>query len=1310
MRTRTAQSGWWWGVGAALLVSGVLAGSGGVFAKEDAPPPAEAAPVDFMSQSPADVEKKNANCMGCHMETDSASMHEADIPLACVDCHGGNPDATEKELAHVLPHNTELFKTSANPVRSNALFLQESPEFVRFINPGDLRVVNQTCGASGCHEDVAAHVQKSMMTHGASLWGAALYNNGAVPFKDPRFGESYGPDGKPRRIRRTEPVDPDVTRTKGILNFIDPLIRWEISQPSNILRIFEKGGRKPLEIGVPEQFEPPGKPERRLSQRGLGTLNRTDPVFIGLQKTRLLDPLLSMLGTNDHPGDYRSSGCTSCHVIYANDRDPAHSAEYAKFGNLGRSATKDPTIPSDESGHPIKHLLTRSIPSSQCVVCHMHPGTNVVNTYYGTTWWDNETDGKVMYPAEGRALSRRQQHAIEMANPEGSALRGNWSEPDFLNNVTDLNPKLEKTQVADFHGHGWLFRNVYKQDRKGNLLDARGKIVPWTDPEKFKKAVHLQDIHLEKGMHCVDCHFEQDAHGNGELYGEVRNAIEIGCIDCHGSIARYADPVDRSWKTSGPAGGNPLTKYGKTAFGDRFYMEGGKLFQRSAVTKDLSWEVVQTRDTIDPASSHYSEASRLAKTMRRDGKTWGSVPTAVSDLAHGDDNMTCQSCHTAWMTSCFGCHLAQRSTKRTDMLHNEGETLRNWTSYNFQVLRDDVFMLGRDGSVVGGKISPVRSSSAVVVSSQNQQREWFYAQQQTISAEGFSGQAFNTHVPHTVRASETKVCTDCHVSAEGDNNAIMAQLLLLGTNYVNFFGRFVYVAEGKGGLEAVAVTEWDEPQAVIGSHLHELAWPEQYQKHLDHGRELGEAYHHPGNDIADLAWMVGKGDDVRSIQLRGEFLYTANGPGGLRVYDVANVYQKGFSERIVSAPVSPLGQRLYVNTAFATAVAAPTTLGVDPLRSRQPENEEQPIHPIYGYLFVTDREEGLILVGAGTLLDGNPDNNFLERALTFNPGGRLTGAENITIVGTYAYVSCTRGLVVVDLNDPTRPKIVAEIGAPAIVEPRAVNVQFRYAFVADKEGLKVLDVTFLDKPKPIPGAVVPLKEANDVYVARTYAFVAAGPQGLAIIDVEKPEKPRLDQTYDAGGLVNDAHGVKVGMTNASLFAYVADGENGLRVIQLTSPAMTPGNFGFVPKLSPVLIATHETEGPALAVSKGLDRDRAVDESGHQVAVFGRRGGRPLNLDEMRRLYLRNGQLYTVTDFPPDDGKELELAKVLPPPSWRVQTIGARGERPAASRAPVSRPGVRTRESGGVRLEPPGGVRLEEGVRESEPGGVRLQGQ
>ena len=101
------------------------------------------------------------------------------------------------------------------------------------------------------------------------------------------------------------------------------------------------------------------------------------------------------------------------------------------------------------------------------------------------------------------------------------------------------------------------------------------------------------------------------------------------------------------------------------------------------------------------------------------------------------------------------------------MLHNEGLTTRNYTAYNFEVLRDDIYMLGVDGTVTKHRIAPTRSTCAVVVSSQNANRDWLYYMQQTISAEGFSGFGFSSYYPHTVRATETKTCTDCHVSRAG---------------------------------------------------------------------------------------------------------------------------------------------------------------------------------------------------------------------------------------------------------------------------------------------------------------------------------------------------------------------------------------------------------------------------------------------------------------------------------------------------------------------------------------------------------------
>src|SRR5205823_10940866 len=197
--------------------------------------------------------------------------------------------------------------------------------------------------------------------------------------------------------------------------------------------------------------------------------------------------------------------------------------------------------------------------------------------------------------------------------------------------------------------HGWAFRAVFRQDRKGNLLDLTGRVVPHPSNKDLVAAMrfqhlpprarvprdgvplHLMDVHMEKGMHCVDCHFVQDNHGNTRLQMEVRAAVEIQCIDCHGTITKEA-----SLRTSGPAAytstpGKPWlgrdlaamrTPYGKP----RFERRGGRVYQNSMVEKDISWEVVQSKDTINPAKEHYNPKAALAKTARWEGDklVWGN--------------------------------------------------------------------------------------------------------------------------------------------------------------------------------------------------------------------------------------------------------------------------------------------------------------------------------------------------------------------------------------------------------------------------------------------------------------------------------------------------------------------------------------------------------------------------------------------------------------------------------------------------------------------------------------------------------------
>jgi hypothetical protein len=1309
------------------------------------------------NQSLSDMEGKSAGCFSCHVATDQPTMHATEaVRLGCVDCHGGNasvignpdldfdhPDyVAARNNAHVLPTLPESwhFPSSANPERTYTLLNRESPEFVRFVNPSDYRVVREACGA--CHMPVIEAAERSLMATGAMLWGGAAYNNGILPFKNYVAGESYTRQGEAALIQ--SPGSPPGTVTpeqaaRGALGALYPLPTWHVVPPADVFRVFERGGRtigsQFPEIGLPspsgniQRLEEPGRPDLRQSNRGPGTGLRAAIPVLNIHKTRLNDPFTWFMGTNDQPGDYRHSGCAACHVVYANDREPRHSLTYAPFGRDGQTITVDPTInrqmreshgedegaehgaliqpghgneehgaadhspPAEdrERGHPLQHAFTRSIPTSQCMNCHMHQPNIFLNSYLGYTMWDYESDAPFMWPGPenrtprppglsdeeyaARYLTQRHPTADEIRaiadrNPEAAAARGLWADHDFMRNVYDLNANLRDTQFADYHGHGWNFRAIFKRDREGNLLDAAGAIVPPDDPEKYRRegegefvpagvnpgnSVHMMDIHAEKGLQCADCHFAQDSHGNGLIYGEVANAVEIGCKDCHGTADAYP-----TLRTSGPAAppqGTDLSLLRNPDGQRRFewtYDSAGRrtLIQRSIVDPELEWEVRLVRDSVDPENPHFNGRAARAKLMSRDGAETGrfefGLGISEENRAHGDGEMACFTCHLSWTTSCGGCHLPIEANWRTTEHHFDGETTRNFATYNPQVARDEMFQLGRHQTTKGNQIAPVRSTSALVLSSTNINRERIYIQQPPISSIGFSSQAFAPHFPHTVRTTETKQCTDCHLSQAEDNNAIMAQLLLLGTNYVNFLGLNAWTGL-EGGFQATRVTEWDEPQAVIGSYLQRFAYPEYYQLHVEqNGRELinwtrGTSFTNGLSGEQNAAEQFRNVTEstrgaVRCLQMRGEYMFVAEGRGGFRVYDIASIANKGVSEPIVSAPFSPLSHDAHVGTRNATCMAIPTNQAIAPTRNTaemRTMNQEQAFLPIYSYAVVTDAVEGLILVNVDTFADGELRNNDLHRLEfaggrdAFNPDGVLTGARHVTLGGPIAYITSDAGLVTVDLTDPANPRVTS---VNPLRDARASALQFRYLWVTDADGLKLFDVTDLRRPVARPEGTVAMADARRVYLARTYAYVAAKAEGLVIVNITRPLAPTVYRRETFGGTMNDVEDVVVASTNASLFAYVADGRNGMKVLQLTSPDSQPGFYGFSPAPMPEMIAWARTPSPALAMSKGLDRDRAVDETGGQMAVFGRLGSRPFNREEMENLFLtRAGVPWRVTD-------------------------------------------------------------------------------
>ncbi|MCC7071533.1 MAG: hypothetical protein IT383_09430, partial [Deltaproteobacteria bacterium] len=135
----------------------------------------------------ATVCAKDAACIACHGLATSSTSGGIENPhawsyVACVDCHGGvgfDPvDRTRRlsqDEAHVpMPESMRVsVEDYSTPQRDKyggkylALAgverLPGGDEWLRFRNPGDLRVVDNTCSATGCHAGMGETVRRSTM-------------------------------------------------------------------------------------------------------------------------------------------------------------------------------------------------------------------------------------------------------------------------------------------------------------------------------------------------------------------------------------------------------------------------------------------------------------------------------------------------------------------------------------------------------------------------------------------------------------------------------------------------------------------------------------------------------------------------------------------------------------------------------------------------------------------------------------------------------------------------------------------------------------------------------------------------------------------------------------------------------------------------------------------------------------------------------------------------------------------------------------------------------------------------------------------
>ncbi|MBN1888095.1 MAG: carboxypeptidase regulatory-like domain-containing protein [Thermoflexales bacterium] len=297
---------------------------------------------------------------------------------------------------------------------------------------------------------------------------------------------------------------------------------------------------------------------------------------------------------------------------------------------------------------------------------------------------------------------------------------------------------------------------------------------------------------------------------------------------------------------------------------------------------------------------------------------------------------------------------------------------------------------------------------------------------------------------------------------------------------------------------------------------------------------------------------------ARGVALAGNYAYIADGDSGLRILDVSDLAspaELGFYD----TPGRAYGVTLSGTLAYvADEGGGLRILDVsDPASPAELGACDTPglAHSVAlsgRYAYVADGGGGLRVVDVS-----NP-----ASPIEADHYDTLGYACDVAVSGRYVYVANGRELFIVDLLDPNASSVW-----PFDTQDAAdVAVSGSRAYVAaEGDGLHVVDLSDPTRPRQMGFYSLPGHEARAVVVSDTVAYVAGGQSGLRLIDVTDAYDPAELGFYDTPGY---AQGVAVSGTHA----YVADGDAGLRVLDVSDPA------------SPTELGSHATPGLAQGVA------------------------------------------------------------------------------------------------------------------------------
>ncbi len=169
----------------------------------------------------------------------------------------------------------------------------------------------------------------------------------------------------------------------------------------------------------------------------------------------------------------------------------------------------------------------------------------------------------------------------------------------------------------------------------------------------------LPDVHLERGMACIDCHTWRETMGDGQEHRHAREQVEIRCVDCHReSRPQIAEQSD-------------------------FDIIDLKIVGMRQWAAD-SLRFIKAGKSGNPLLNVFLDGeNRLIVKGKNSGRIYHpkSPEKICTREISGHRRLSCQSCHTAWAPQCVSCH-TEFDPAQPGFDHLAGkETKGRWVEY-----------------------------------------------------------------------------------------------------------------------------------------------------------------------------------------------------------------------------------------------------------------------------------------------------------------------------------------------------------------------------------------------------------------------------------------------------------------------------------------------------------------------------------------------------------------------------------------------------------------------------------------------------